>query len=241
MKRLFKKLARTLWRISAPISRPVIRKFDHHMMRLFGAVSLRSDAPGNLDLALSSVVRELARLQIQVEILQQQIDDLAVERPGPSPPREPAVGRRRNRLTWFLEREVGVSQELTISRKGGSAKPCPFDRRAIAPSDHEKVDYHGRGWVHRLPRGGETACGGPSRRLGGQPQPPWRRGQPGLAPRPRRHRLRLGRYPRCPRDARAAGPPCRRRRRAAPGRPGGRHHQRRRPPHRLRGQCRWAP
>jgi hypothetical protein len=76
MKRLFKKLARTLWGISSPISRPVIRKFDHHMMRLFGAVSLRSDAPGNLDLALSSVVRELARLQIQVEILQQQIDDL---------------------------------------------------------------------------------------------------------------------------------------------------------------------
>lgn len=76
MKHLFKKLARTLWRISAPISRPVIRKFDHHMMRLFGAVSLRSDAPGNLDLALSSVVRELARLQIQVEILHQQIDDL---------------------------------------------------------------------------------------------------------------------------------------------------------------------
>jgi hypothetical protein len=76
MKRLFKDLARTLWRISAPISRPVIRKFDHHMMRLFGAVSLRSDAPGNLDLALSSVVRELARLQMQVEILQQQIEDL---------------------------------------------------------------------------------------------------------------------------------------------------------------------
>jgi len=76
MKSLFKKLARTLWRISAPVSRPVIRKFDQHMMRLFGAVSFRSDAPGNLDLALSSVVRELARLQIQVEILQQQIDDL---------------------------------------------------------------------------------------------------------------------------------------------------------------------
>jgi hypothetical protein len=76
MKRLFKKFARTLWRISAPISRPAIRKFDHHMMRLFGAVSLRSDAPGNLDLALSSVVRELARLQIQVEILHEQIDDL---------------------------------------------------------------------------------------------------------------------------------------------------------------------
>ena len=83
MKRLFKKLARTLWRISAPVSRPVIRKFDLHMMRLFGAVSLRADAPGNLDLALSSVVRELARLQIQVEILQQQIDDLqSMDREG---------------------------------------------------------------------------------------------------------------------------------------------------------------
>ena len=83
MKRLFKKLARTLWRISAPVSRPVMRKFDLHMMRLFGAVSLRTDAPGNLDLALSSVVRELARLQIQVEILQQQIDDLqSMDREG---------------------------------------------------------------------------------------------------------------------------------------------------------------
>ena len=32
--------------------------------------------PADLDLVLNSVVRELARLQIQVEILQQQIDDL---------------------------------------------------------------------------------------------------------------------------------------------------------------------
>jgi hypothetical protein len=76
MNRLFGKFARKLWRISAPVSQPVIRKFDHHMMQLFGTVSLRSDAPGNLDLALSSVVRELARLQVQVEILQQQIEDL---------------------------------------------------------------------------------------------------------------------------------------------------------------------
>jgi hypothetical protein len=46
------------------------------MMRLLGSVSQRTDAPAHLDLALSSVVRELARLQIQVEILQQQIYDL---------------------------------------------------------------------------------------------------------------------------------------------------------------------
>jgi hypothetical protein len=85
MKRLFKKLARTLWRISAPVRRPVIRKFDHHMMRLLSSVYLRGDAPAvqvradvpaNLDLLLNSVVRELARLQDQVEMLQGQIYDL---------------------------------------------------------------------------------------------------------------------------------------------------------------------
>ena len=41
MKRLFKKLARTLWRMSAPVRRPVIRKFDHHMMHLLGSFSQR--------------------------------------------------------------------------------------------------------------------------------------------------------------------------------------------------------
>ena len=76
MKCLFKKLARTLWRMSAPVSRPVIRMFDQHMMHLLDSSSQCVDAPAHLDLALSSVVRELARLQIQVEILQQQIDDL---------------------------------------------------------------------------------------------------------------------------------------------------------------------
>jgi hypothetical protein len=77
MKRLFKKLARTFWLISAPVRRPVIRKFDHHMMQLLRPFSPpHPELPANLDLTLSSVVRELARLQIQVEILQQQIDDL---------------------------------------------------------------------------------------------------------------------------------------------------------------------
>ena len=40
MKRMFKKLARILWRMSAPVSRPVIRKFDQHMMQLLGSSSL---------------------------------------------------------------------------------------------------------------------------------------------------------------------------------------------------------
>jgi hypothetical protein len=76
MKRLFKKLVRALWLISAPVHRPVIRRFDHHMIQLIRPANLHPYAPGDIDLALSSIVRELARLQIQVEILQQHIDDL---------------------------------------------------------------------------------------------------------------------------------------------------------------------
>ena len=80
MKHLLKQMARRLWRMSAPVRRPLIRKFDHHMMQLLVA-RRRSPmpppaAPADFDLALNSVVRELGRLQMQVEILQQQIEDL---------------------------------------------------------------------------------------------------------------------------------------------------------------------
>ena len=121
-------LARRLWRMSAPVRRPVIRKFDHHMIKILNSASLGVDVPSNrragpqqvrgrahrapstldeyqsapeqcltrsgqapvppadLDLALNSVVRELARLQMQVEILQQQIEDLqSSDRDGARP------------------------------------------------------------------------------------------------------------------------------------------------------------
>ncbi len=74
MKRLFKKLARTLWRISASVRRPIIRKFDHHMIQLLRPLSPHPEVPANLELALSNVVRELARLQTMVEILQRQTE-----------------------------------------------------------------------------------------------------------------------------------------------------------------------
>ena len=76
MKRLFKQPARILWRITGPLRRPLIRKFDRHLLQLFGSVAVHCNAPADLELTLSSVVRELARLQLQVEALQQQIDDL---------------------------------------------------------------------------------------------------------------------------------------------------------------------
>jgi hypothetical protein len=80
MKRVLKTLVRPLWRISAPARRPIIRKFDQHMMQLLQPlarpVEHRPGAPADLELVLNSVVRELCRLQVQVEVLQQQIDDL---------------------------------------------------------------------------------------------------------------------------------------------------------------------
>jgi hypothetical protein len=86
MKRLIRKLARSLWRMSAPVRQPVIHKIDRHLLQLLGTVSPRADSATNIDLAMNSVVRELARLQIQVEILQHQIEDLRSNAPKISRP-----------------------------------------------------------------------------------------------------------------------------------------------------------
>jgi hypothetical protein len=84
MKRMIKNMIRSLWRISAPVHRPIIRKFDQHMMHLLQPfarapepVRVHSEPPPvDLVLVLNSLVRELARLQVQVDHLQQQINDL---------------------------------------------------------------------------------------------------------------------------------------------------------------------
>ena len=92
MKRLVKKLARTLWLISSAIRMPIIHKFDQHMMQLLHASYRPSEVPPDLELALSSVVRELARLQMQIETLQQQVDDLQLSgREGARPERRLSV------------------------------------------------------------------------------------------------------------------------------------------------------
>jgi hypothetical protein len=61
------------------------------MMQLLRPFSAPAAAPADLDLALNSVVRELARLRMQVEILQQQIDDLQSS--------DPEEGRPEDRLS----------------------------------------------------------------------------------------------------------------------------------------------
>jgi hypothetical protein len=64
----------------------VVPDLELFVSRLSREIALLQAPKANLDLALSSVVRELARLQIQVEILQQQIDDLQASGPAEAVP-----------------------------------------------------------------------------------------------------------------------------------------------------------
>jgi hypothetical protein len=65
--------------MSAPVRRPLIRKFDNHAMLLLRQLPQAPAAPvppADLDLVLGGVVRELARLQARVEQIRQQVADL---------------------------------------------------------------------------------------------------------------------------------------------------------------------
>ena len=67
MNRLIKKLARTLWRTTAPVRRPLVSTFDQHLVQLVQPLLLVQREPST-DVeatALRSVVRELGRLQSQ--------------------------------------------------------------------------------------------------------------------------------------------------------------------------------
>jgi hypothetical protein len=61
VKRSLKKLARPLWLITGPIRRPIVRKFDRHMMGLLHLIPRPPAVPAELELALNSLVREPAR------------------------------------------------------------------------------------------------------------------------------------------------------------------------------------
>lgn len=76
MKSMVKAMLRSLWRLSAPARRPLVRKFDEHALELLGRIPTPPGPPPDLDLVLNGVIRELARLQARVELLQQQIEEM---------------------------------------------------------------------------------------------------------------------------------------------------------------------
>jgi hypothetical protein len=109
MKRLLKSVARSGWRLTGPIRRPIGRKVDAKLARVVATTvdaivreqiqaqlhpwldaieqniwQGRGQANAHADetnLTLDSLVREIGRLQMQVEVLQQLLSDHS-ERPG---------------------------------------------------------------------------------------------------------------------------------------------------------------
>jgi hypothetical protein len=89
MKSLIRAVARAVWRSLAPLRRPFVRKLDRYLTRIVSAEMDASVSPAlarlhqqmdglihtihgsaqATDLALQSLVRELVRLQMQVEAL----------------------------------------------------------------------------------------------------------------------------------------------------------------------------
>src|SRR5438093_851221 len=104
MNRLLKAILRAVWRLTTPIRRPVVRKLDGHVVALLvqairGPILERLDAvpwhedglpPSSrpeprlqeMSLAINGLIREVVRLQMQVEVLQQSIDDASLARGG---------------------------------------------------------------------------------------------------------------------------------------------------------------
>jgi hypothetical protein len=88
MKNLFKRFLKTLWKATGPLRRPLQRKLEAYTQglaiqminaylptvinRLQGAIG---STTYDTNLVLNSLVREVARLQMQVEILQQYAED----------------------------------------------------------------------------------------------------------------------------------------------------------------------
>ncbi len=80
MKRLFKLPFKVAWRLTRRVRRPFVRRLDHLIRRNAvqppPQVHVHCGVPEETNLVMDHMVRELVRLQIQVNRLQQAIEDL---------------------------------------------------------------------------------------------------------------------------------------------------------------------
>lgn len=75
MKRLIKKVLKAAWRSTEFLRRPVARKFEAYLSRCLRPTErLLADETSTL---MEHVVRELVRVQRQLDCLQQTVDELA--------------------------------------------------------------------------------------------------------------------------------------------------------------------
>jgi len=65
MKGLIKRVLRTFWIASSPVRRPFVRRLDSYLDN-----KLSSAFETNVNPVLDSLIREVARLEMQIEILQ---------------------------------------------------------------------------------------------------------------------------------------------------------------------------
>src|ERR1700730_10494443 len=102
MKRLIKRMLKAMWQKTAFLRRPITRRVEHRFNVMLQRV-IETNLAGTLErfenknnclvydvnLALNSVVRELARLQREVETLQQMLEESTTHRSGLSIVGEP--------------------------------------------------------------------------------------------------------------------------------------------------------
>ncbi|WP_169972616.1 hypothetical protein [Tautonia rosea] len=78
MKRFLKSLASKVWGWTAGVRRPIVRKFDQKLERMLGEcvrdpiahhLHLTNVSHHEMNIALNSCIREIARLEMQVEEL----------------------------------------------------------------------------------------------------------------------------------------------------------------------------
>ncbi len=90
IKRMLKSIAKAGWAGIGPVRRPLIRKFHRTVVDEIGrrlaqyvhtALPPASATLQEIDLVLDSMVRELTRLQAQVEVLQQALDEQSAAMP----------------------------------------------------------------------------------------------------------------------------------------------------------------
>ncbi len=83
MKRLLKLSIKAVWRLALPLRRPIIARLDELIRR--NAVQpppqlhVACHVPEETSLVMDHMVRELVRLQIQINRLQQTVEDLVPE------------------------------------------------------------------------------------------------------------------------------------------------------------------
>jgi hypothetical protein len=100
MKRLIKRPLKAIWRWTAPARRPFVRKAEAFLARAYAQAPIPAPhvhltcncrVTEETSLLMDYMVRELVRLQTQVERLQEAVDDLSPARRRSSGSRRPST------------------------------------------------------------------------------------------------------------------------------------------------------